>query len=69
MPNNHHFKYITSAAIILYPLRFIIDDIFTEVYRYVRIRPIIWLAFANSLWGKYRELYWRRLLPCRPDNL
>lgn len=37
------------AAIILYPLSFVLDDVFTEVYGYKRIRPIIWMAFLCNI--------------------
>lgn len=37
------------AAVIVYPLIFILDDILAEVYGYRHTRPIIWFALLCSL--------------------
>ncbi len=40
---------ILPAAIIIFPLSYIIGDILTEVYGYRLARKVIWLGFASNL--------------------
>ncbi len=40
---------ILPAAVILFPLSYIIGDILTEVYGYRRARRVIWLGFLSNL--------------------
>ncbi len=39
------------AAVILFPLTYIIGDVFTEVYGFRKARTIIWLGFACSFFA------------------
>lgn len=39
------------AAIVVFPISYIIGDILTEVYGYVRARQVIWLGFACNLYA------------------
>ena len=39
------------AAVILFPLTYIIGDVFTEVYGFKKARTIIWLGFACSFFA------------------
>ena len=38
-----------SAAIVIFPLSYILGDILTEVYGFARTRTVIWLGFAGNL--------------------
>jgi hypothetical protein len=38
-----------SAALIVFPLTYIIGDVLTEVYGYRRARQVIWLGFLGNL--------------------
>jgi len=40
---------ILPAAIIIFPLSYIIGDVLTEVYGYASARQVIWLGFACNL--------------------
>lgn len=40
---------ILPAAVILFPLAYILGDILTEVYGYVRVRQVIWIGFVCNL--------------------
>ena len=40
---------ILPAAVILFPLSYIVGDIITEVYGYRQARKVIWLGFACNL--------------------
>ncbi|MCR5329030.1 MAG: queuosine precursor transporter [Saccharofermentans sp.] len=39
------------AAVILFPLTYIIGDVFTEVYGFRKVRTVIWLGFACSFFA------------------
>lgn len=39
------------AAVILFPVTYILGDIFTEVYGFAKARTIIWLGFACSFFA------------------
>lgn len=41
--------FILPAAVVLFPLSYIIGDILTEVYGYRQARRVIWLGFACNL--------------------
>ncbi|MEN6363903.1 MAG: queuosine precursor transporter [Rectinema sp.] len=43
------FGVVLPAAVILFPVTYILGDIFTEVYGYARTRYIIWIGFAANL--------------------
>jgi uncharacterized integral membrane protein (TIGR00697 family) len=43
------FGLVLPAAIIIFPLSYIIGDILTEVYGYQQARRVIWLGFACNL--------------------
>ncbi len=38
-----------SAAIVIFPVSYILGDILTEVYGFARTRTVIWLGFAGNL--------------------
>lgn len=40
---------VLPAAVILFPMSYILGDIFTEVYGYRRTRTVIWLGFGANL--------------------
>lgn len=40
---------ILPAAVILFPLAYILGDILTEVYGYARARQVIWIGFVCNL--------------------
>ncbi len=40
---------IVPAAIIIFPLSYLIGDVLTEVYGYARARLVIWLGFSCNL--------------------
>ena len=40
---------VFDAAVILFPLTYLIGDVFTEVYGYQRARIMIWLGFGANL--------------------
>ncbi|MBR6329795.1 MAG: queuosine precursor transporter [Lachnospiraceae bacterium] len=37
------------AAVILFPLTYILSDVFTEVYGFEKTRGVIWMGFVSSL--------------------
>ena len=42
--------FFLPAAIVIFPVSYILGDIFTEVYGYRRARQVIWIGFAcNAL--------------------
>ncbi len=43
------FGHVLPAAIIIFPLSYIIGDILTEVYGYRQARAVIWLGFLCNL--------------------
>ncbi|MBF8267784.1 MAG: conserved hypothetical integral rane protein [Dehalococcoidia bacterium] len=43
------FGHVLPAAIIIFPMSYIIGDILTEVYGYHRARAVIWLGFLCNL--------------------
>ena len=43
--------YILPAAIIVFPISYIVGDVLTEVYGYHRARRVIWLGFACNLFA------------------
>jgi uncharacterized integral membrane protein (TIGR00697 family) len=40
---------VLPAAVILFPVSYILGDVLTEVYGYARARQVIWLGFACNL--------------------
>lgn len=40
---------VLPAAVILFPVSYILGDIFTEVYGYRRTRTVIWIGFGANL--------------------
>lgn len=45
----HIFGLILPAAVILFPVAYIIGDVLTEVYGYARARQVIWTGFFCNL--------------------
>lgn len=45
----HIFGLILPAAVILFPMAYIIGDVLTEVYGYARARQVIWTGFFCNL--------------------
>ncbi len=45
------FGITLPAAVILFPITYILSDIFTEVYGFQRSRQIIWLGFACNVFA------------------
>ncbi|RLB17745.1 MAG: VUT family protein [Deltaproteobacteria bacterium] len=43
------FGFVLPAAIIIFPISYIIGDVLTEVYGYSQARRVIWLGFACNL--------------------
>ncbi len=43
--------YVLPAAIIVFPISYIVGDVLTEVYGYRRARRVIWLGFACNLFA------------------
>ena len=43
------FGIVLPAAVIIFPLNYIIGDILTEVYGYARARTVIWIGFAANI--------------------
>lgn len=43
------FGFILPAAVIIFPISYIIGDVLTEVYGYRRARQVIWLGFICNL--------------------
>ena len=43
------FGLVLPAAVILFPVSYILGDVLTEVYGYGRARQVIWLGFACNL--------------------
>ena len=43
------FGLILPAAVILFPIPYIIGDVLTEVYGYARARQVIWIGFLCNL--------------------
>ncbi len=43
--------WVLPAAVILFPIVYIIGDVLTEVYGYARARRVIWLGFAANLFA------------------
>src|SRR5688572_30383139 len=43
--------FVLSAAIIIFPISYIVGDVLTEVYGYARARRVIWLGFACNLFA------------------
>jgi uncharacterized integral membrane protein (TIGR00697 family) len=43
------FGFILPAAIVIFPISYIVGDILTEVYGYSRARQVIWLGFLCNL--------------------
>ncbi len=41
--------YVLPAAIIVFPVSYILGDILTEVYGYAQTRRVIWIGFAANL--------------------
>lgn len=40
---------VLPAAVIIFPITYLLGDIFTEVYGYERTRLVIWLGFAANI--------------------
>ena len=51
------FGFVLPAAIIIFPLSYIVGDVLTEVYGYAQARRVIWLGFGcnvlavAAIWG------------------
>jgi conserved hypothetical integral membrane protein len=45
------FHLVLPAAVILFPLTYILGDVLTEVYGFERTRLIIWLGFAANIFA------------------
>ena len=43
--------FVLPAAVVLFPVTYILGDIFTEVYGFRNARVVIWLGFACSLFA------------------
>ena len=43
--------FVLPAAIIVFPISYIVGDVLTEVYGYRRARRVIWLGFACNLFA------------------
>lgn len=43
------FGQVLPSAVILFPITYILGDVFTEVYGFKRTRIVIWLGFAANL--------------------
>lgn len=43
------YKITLSAAVILFPLTYILGDVLTEVYGFERARSVIWMGFACNI--------------------
>ena len=43
------FGLILPAAVVIFPISYILGDVLTEVYGYARARQVIWLGFACNL--------------------
>jgi uncharacterized integral membrane protein (TIGR00697 family) len=43
------FGLVLPAAVVLFPLTYIIGDVMTEVYGYARARRVIWIGFFANL--------------------
>jgi hypothetical protein len=43
------FGLILPAAVVLFPITYIIGDVLTEVYGYSRARQVIWIGFFGNL--------------------
>ena len=41
--------WILPAAVIIFPVSYIVGDVLTEVYGYARARQVIWIGFACNL--------------------
>ncbi len=40
---------VLPAAIVIFPVSYIVGDVLTEVYGYRRARAVIWLGFVSNL--------------------
>ena len=45
------FGQALPAAVILFPITYILADVFTEVYGYQKMRLVIWLGFASTFFA------------------
>ena len=43
------FGVVLPSAVILFPLTYVMGDVFTEVYGFKKARAVIWLGFAANL--------------------
>lgn len=43
------FGMVLPSAVILFPITYILGDVFTEVYGYEKTRSIIWIGFAANM--------------------
>lgn len=43
--------FILPAAILLFPISYIIGDVLTEVYGYAKARQVIWIGFACNIFA------------------
>jgi uncharacterized integral membrane protein (TIGR00697 family) len=41
--------FVLTAAIVIFPISYIVGDVLTEVYGYARARKVIWLGFVCNL--------------------
>lgn len=42
---------ILPAAVIIFPISYILGDVLTEVYGYARARQVIWIGFVSNLFA------------------
>lgn len=56
---------ILPAAIIIFPISYILGDVLTEVYGFARARQVIWLGFLCNLFAVV-AIYLGGLLPAAP---
>ena len=59
------FGMILPAAVIIFPISYIIGDVLTEVYGYRKTRTVIWLGFALNLFAVL-AIWTGGLLPAAP---
>jgi hypothetical protein len=59
------FGWILPAAILIFPVSYIVGDVLTEVYGYRRARSVIWLGFLCNLLA-VAAIWLGQLLPPAP---
>ncbi len=59
------FGFILPAAIVVFPISYIVGDVLTEVYGYREARRVIWLGFFGNLIA-VAAIWVGGVLPCAP---